>query len=135
MAILRRKIPIQRIFHRDTQSYFGILLDDNNRLTRSEALRAYTLGSAWFSSEEQVKGRIAPGQYADLAVLSEDYFSVEAEAIGDIESVLTLVGGRIVHAAKEFAPLAPPLPAPSPAWSPVTRFGGAWRSDRYTRGR
>ncbi|GAB5412446.1 MAG: amidohydrolase [Congregibacter sp.] len=102
------------------------LLDKENQLTRTEALRAYTLGSAWFSSEKQVKGRIAPGQYADLAMLSEDYFTVDARAIGDIESVLTLVGGRVVHAAQEFAERAPKLPAPSPSWSPVARFGGAW---------
>jgi len=106
------------------------LLGGSNRLTREEALRAYTIGSAWFSSEEQVKGRIAPGQYADLAVLSADYFAVDAEAIGDIESVLTLVGGRVVHGAAEFAGLAPALPKPSPRWSPVSRFGGAWSKAR-----
>jgi predicted amidohydrolase YtcJ len=102
------------------------LLGAANRLSRAEALRAYTIGSAWFSSEEHVKGRIAPGQYADLAILSADYFEVEAGAIGDIESVLTLVGGRVVHGSGDFAPLAPELPTPSPAWSPVSQFGGAW---------
>jgi len=52
-----------------------------NRLSREEALRLYTVGSAWFSGEEDVKGRIAPGQYADFAVLSADYLSVPEEQI------------------------------------------------------
>jgi predicted amidohydrolase YtcJ len=101
-----------------------------NRLTRAEALRLYTLGSAWFSGEEDVKGRIAPGQLADFAVLSADYFTVREDAIPDIESVLTVVGGDVVYAARPFDELAPPdLPEPSPPWSPVAVFGGDRRSD------
>jgi hypothetical protein len=96
-----------------------------NRLTREEALRLYTLGSAWFSGEEQVKGRIAPGRYADFAVLSADYLTVPEEQIKNIESVLTVVGGKIVYAARPFRRFAPaPLPAVIPAWSPVAHFGG-----------
>jgi len=105
------------------------LFADENRLTREEALRLYTVGSAWFSQEETVKGRIAPGQFADFAVLSDDYFSVPEERIKHIESVLTVVEGNVVYAAKPFdalgAGLTPPkLPAVSPAWSPVAHFGG-----------
>src|SRR5262249_43647623 len=66
-----------------------------NRLTREEALRLYTLGSAWFSGDEAIKGRIAPGQFADLAVLSADYLTVPEEEIKSIESVLTVVGGDV----------------------------------------
>lgn len=96
-----------------------------NRLTREEALRLYTLGSAWFSGEEDVKGRIAPGQYADFAVLSADYLSVPEEQIKNIESVLTVVAGKIVYAVRPFKNFAPaPLPAVIPAWSPVAHFGG-----------
>jgi hypothetical protein len=62
---------------------------------------------------------------ADVAVLSRDFFAVPEVEIQTLESVLTLVGGRVVHAAQEFAALAPPLPPVSPAWSPVARFGGA----------
>lgn len=50
------------------------LYPENNRLDRQEALRLYTVGSSWFSSEEEKKGSIAPGQLADLAVLSADFF-------------------------------------------------------------
>ncbi|HWS87661.1 MAG TPA: amidohydrolase [Pyrinomonadaceae bacterium] len=99
-----------------------------NRLTREEALRLYTLGSAWFSGEEEVKGRIAPGQYADFAVLSADYLSVPEEQIKNIESVLTVVAGKIVYAERPFRNFAPaPLPAVTPAWSPVAHFGGYQR--------
>ena len=95
-----------------------------DRLSREEALALYTLGSAWFSSEDDRKGTLAAGRYADLAVLSDDYFAVAEDDIRGIESVLTIVGGKIVHGGKEFSRLAPELPAVSPDWSPVARFGG-----------
>jgi hypothetical protein len=100
------------------------LYDDSNRLERHEALRVWTLGSSWFSGEEESKGSIAPGKHADLAVLSKDFFSVPEDEIRSIESVLTVVGGRIVHGQGDFAPLAPPLPPAAPDWSPVRRFAG-----------
>ena len=89
-----------------------------------EALRLFTIGSSWFSSEEGKKGSIAPGQLADLAVLSSDYFSIPEEEIKRLESVLTVVGGRVVYAAAPFAKLAPPQLQVSPDWSPVEAFGG-----------
>lgn len=95
-----------------------------DRLSRHEALRLYTRANGWFSGEHGQKGVLAPGYYGDLAVLSEDYFSVPEERIRSIESVLTVVGGRIVHAAQEFGGLAPPLPPASPSWSPPASFGG-----------
>ena len=98
----------------------GLLLyPERNRLDRTQALRLYTEGSAWFSSEEGRKGRIAAGQYADLAVLNKDYFSVPEDDIRNIESVLTMVGGRPVWASEEFRRFDPPLPPASPDWSPV----------------
>ena len=75
------------------------LYPEGNRLDRVEALRRYTVGSAWFSGEEEQKGAIVPGQLADLAVLSADYFSVPEDDIKGIESVLTMVGGKVVYAA------------------------------------
>ena len=61
---------------------------------------------------------------ADLAVLDRDYFSIPGDEIGDVTSLLTVVGGKVVHGAGDFAPLAPPLPPAMPDWSPVRRFGG-----------
>jgi Amidohydrolase family len=101
-----------------------VLHEESQRLTRLEALRLYTYGSAWFSNEDEQKGILAVGRYADLAVLTDDYFAIEDDSIRGLESVLTLVGGRIVFAAEEFSPLGPPLPPVSPDWSPVGRFGG-----------
>src|SRR5712664_419829 len=100
------------------------LYTDANRLERMEALRLWTASSAWFSSEQGKKGALVPGQLADLAVLSADYFSIPDEDIKRLESVLTLVGGKAVHAAAEFAALAPPALPVLPAWSPVAKFGG-----------
>lgn len=100
------------------------LYDDANRLDRTTALRLYTEGSSWFSGDDGNKGELAVGQHADLAVLSDDYFAVPEVSIKDIESVLTIMGGKIVHASDEFATLAPPFPPVSPAWSPVVPYGG-----------
>jgi hypothetical protein len=97
---------------------------DKNRLSREEALRLYTQGSSWFSSEGGKKGAIAPGQLADFVVLTDDYFSVPEEKIKSIESVLTVVGGTVVHATDDFAPHAPPPIPVLPEWSPVKVFGG-----------
>src|SRR5213075_2849785 len=74
------------------------LYTEANRLDRTEALRRYTLGSAWFSGDSGKKGAIAPGQLADFVALTEDYFSVPDEEIKALESVLTVLGGKIVHA-------------------------------------
>ena len=100
------------------------LYPEKNRLSREEALRLYTQGSSWFSTEAGKKGTLVAGQLADLAVLSDDYFSVADEAIKGIESVLTVVGGRIVHATDEFASHAPPALPVLPEWSPISVFGG-----------
>jgi predicted amidohydrolase YtcJ len=103
------------------------LASESARLDRTTALRLWTEGSAWFSSEEGRKGHIASGQYADLAVLDRDYFSVPEEEIKSLASVLTIVGGRIVHGDEEFKDLAPPLPPVMPEWSPVRTYGGYHR--------
>ncbi len=100
------------------------MYDDYNRLDRMEALRLWTVGSSWFSTEEGGKGAVVPGQLADLAVLSADYFSVPEEEIKRLESVLTIVGGKLVYAAEEFTELASPPPPVLPEWSPVAAYGG-----------
>jgi predicted amidohydrolase YtcJ len=97
-----------------------------NRLSREEALRLYTVGSAWFSGEEEAKGRIAPGQFADFAILSADYMTVPEEQIRRIESVLTVTGGDVVYSAGPFTTFAPaPLP-------PVSPRGPRWRRSEVT---
>ncbi len=100
------------------------LYPEDRQLDREQALALWTHGSAWFSGEQDVKGTIAAGQYADLAVLSADYFSIPADEIKDVTSVLTVVGGNVVHGSGGFSDLAPPLPPASPDWSPVRVYGG-----------
>ncbi len=100
------------------------LYPSENRFDRDEALKLYTLGSSWFSTENDKKGALAPGQLADFAVLSADYFSIPEQDIKQLESVLTVVGGKVVCATAEFSKLAPPALPVSPDWSPVKQYGG-----------
>jgi predicted amidohydrolase YtcJ len=67
--------------------------------TRADALRFYTIGSAWFSHDENKRGSLEVGKFADLAVLSKDYMTTPIDQVGGIESLLTMVGGKIVFAA------------------------------------
>jgi predicted amidohydrolase YtcJ len=100
------------------------LYPEENRFDRAKALELYTVGSSWFSTEDGKKGSLAPGQLADLAVLSSDYFSIPEEEIKNLESLLTMVGGKVVYAAGEFSRMAPPELPVSPDWSPVKQYGG-----------
>ncbi|HGM6909687.1 TPA: amidohydrolase [Serratia marcescens] len=104
------------------------MYDDSARLDRETALMLWTQGSAWFSTEQGKKGQIKVGQLADVAVLSQDYFSVPEEQIKGIESVMTVVDGKVVYAAGSFSPLAPPPLPVLPEWSPVTQVPGHYRS-------
>lgn len=97
---------------------------ERNLLDRTEALRLFTGGGAWMSSEEQKKGTLEPGRLADLVILTDDYFKVPEESIKDLESVLTMVGGSVVYASGPYSSLdAPPLPS-LPGWLPVQHYGG-----------
>jgi predicted amidohydrolase YtcJ len=71
------------------------LWQPRDRLTRFEALKLMTQGSAWFSGEEKQKGQLAKGQYADLVILPKDYFSIPEAEIKTLESALTVVNGRM----------------------------------------
>jgi predicted amidohydrolase YtcJ len=73
--------------------------------SRADALRFYTMGSAWFSFDEAKRGSLEVGKLADLAVLSKDYLTMPVEDVHTLESVLTMVGGRIVYAAPPFSAL------------------------------
>ncbi|MHA7847737.1 amidohydrolase [Serratia sp. D1N4] len=104
------------------------MYDDSARLDRETALMLWTQGSAWFSTEQGKKGQIKVGQLADMAVLSQDYFSVSEEQIKGIESVMTMVDGKIVYAAGSFSPFSPPPLPVLPEWSPVVNVPGHYRS-------
>ena len=100
-----------------------------NCLDRETALRMWTENVTWFSNEEGRKGQIVEGQFADLIVPDRDFFSCPEDQISFLTSELTMVGGKIVYGAADFAGLDEnPLPPAMPDWSPVRRFGGyaAW---------
>ncbi len=102
------------------------LYPPKNCLDRETALRLYTEGSAWFSTENGKKGAIKIGQYADLCMANKDMMTIPQDDLKDLYSILTMVGGKIVYADSdsEYAPLAPPELPISPNWSPVKAFGG-----------
>jgi predicted amidohydrolase YtcJ len=75
----------------------GMLINAGQTLSRQEALHLYTAENGWFSKEEDMLGSIEPGKFADVVVLNGDYFSVPDESLKRLRSVLTIVGGRIVH--------------------------------------
>jgi hypothetical protein len=105
------------------------LYPEKNRLTREEALRLYTQGSSWFSTEDGAKGELREGQLADFAVLTNDYFKIPAEDIKNLESQLTVVGGEVVHASHDFESLAPPALPSALDWAPTAHYGGYHRVD------
>jgi predicted amidohydrolase YtcJ len=78
----------------------GELINPGQQITRQEAVWLYTGGNGWFSREENTLGTIEPGRLADLSVLNADAFDSKAvpdEAIRRVHSVLTILGGKVVH--------------------------------------
>jgi len=98
-----------------------------NRVDRVTALRMYTVAGAELTGEADAKGTISVGKYGDLAVLSADYFTVPEREISRIESLLTVVGGKVVYSTGDYDGIAAPLPRITPEWSPVAHFGGFQR--------
>jgi predicted amidohydrolase YtcJ len=73
--------------------------------SRADALRFYTMGSAWVAHDENKRGSLEVGKFADLAVLSQDFMTEPADEIGKNSSLLTMVSGKIVYAAGPYAQL------------------------------
>jgi predicted amidohydrolase YtcJ len=87
----------------DSKTVGGVVMRGPEEIpSRLDALRFYTLGSAWFSFDEDVRGSLEVGKLADLAVLSDDYTTIPVEKIGALESVLTMLGGKVVYSASPF---------------------------------
>ncbi|WP_315123855.1 amidohydrolase [Comamonas antarctica] len=105
------------------------LTPQRNCLDREQALRMWTENVTWFSNEEGKKGRIEVGQLADLVVPDRDFFACPESDIADTSALLTVVGGKVVYGAGDFAQFdEAQLPPAMPDWSPVRRYGGygAW---------
>ena len=78
------------------QTERGSIYFPEEALTRMEALRMYTINNAYASFEEDRKGSIEPGKFADVAVLSKDILTCSQDEIKNIEVLLTMVGGEVV---------------------------------------
>ena len=105
-SLLAAGIPLAFGSDAPINPYLDIMFATNpgNRpsegITREQAVTAYTLTSAYAEFQEKEKGTIEPGKLADIAVLSQDIFTVPAEQLPKTVSVLTLVGGKVVHKGK-----------------------------------
>jgi predicted amidohydrolase YtcJ len=96
-------------------------------LDKFTALKLYTSGSAWCSGEQDVKGKLVKGMYADMVMLSDDYFSATPEKVKHISSLITIVNGNIVYAAGKYAARCPPIARAIPDWSPINYYGAYQR--------
>jgi predicted amidohydrolase YtcJ len=106
-SLLNAGIPLSFGSDGPFNPYLNIMLASiypgkpHEALTREQAVIAYTLTSAYSEFAERDKGSLEPGKLADLAVLSQDIFHVAADALPKTESVLTMVGGKVIYARKE----------------------------------
>lgn len=94
--------PWPMIYYRVTgKNSAGRMINPGQTLTREESLRMWTANNGWFFREEDHVGSIEPGKLADLLVLSGDYLDakqVPDEEIRKLTSLMTMVGGKVVHA-------------------------------------
>ncbi|MCC6772756.1 MAG: amidohydrolase [Gemmatimonadaceae bacterium] len=97
MKILYAAVTRQTIDGQPAAGWFP-----QERLDLETSLRAYTVNNAWAAGEEAIKGQLKPGMLADLVVLDQDLFAIAPTAIKDVKALLTVVGGRVVHAAAPF---------------------------------
>jgi predicted amidohydrolase YtcJ len=84
----------------------GVLVNEGQQITREEAIRLYSEANGWFAREEPNLGSIELGKFGDVVVLDKDFFDQKAvpnNAIRDMKSLLTVVGGKVVHSAGPFA--------------------------------
>jgi predicted amidohydrolase YtcJ len=95
--------PWLMLYHMVTgRNNAGVITNAGQQVTRLEALRIYTEGSAYLTFDDHHLGTIEEGKLADVAVLSDNYLKVPEERIKKLTSNLTIQGGRIVHAAGRF---------------------------------
>lgn len=105
-SLLDAGIPVALGSDGPNNPYLNIMLaaiypgKPREAITREQAITAYTLTSAYAEFAEKDKGSLEPGKLADLAVLSQDIFRVATEELPKTESVLTMVGGKIVYDLK-----------------------------------
>lgn len=110
-TLLQAGIPVAFGSDGPVNPYLNILLASTHpdrpseAITREQAVIAYTATSAYAEFAEKDKGTLEPGKLADLAVLSQDIFTIAAQELPKTESVLTLVGGKVVYDANVVKPM------------------------------
>ncbi|MGJ1206437.1 amidohydrolase [Sphingobacterium lactis] len=92
-------------------------------LDRTTALRLAT-HKGYELVKDMDKGKIEKGYFADMVILDEDYFQVDAERIKNITSKLTIVDGKVVYGDTDYSDVAPKKLEVLPSWSPVKYYGG-----------
>jgi predicted amidohydrolase YtcJ len=78
----------------------GLVLTPEEKLTREEALRLYTINNAFLHHEENEKGTLEPGRLADLIIIDRDYLTCPVDEVRDIQVQTTIVGGQVVYKAR-----------------------------------
>jgi predicted amidohydrolase YtcJ len=78
----------------------GRVIGPEQRVSREQALRMATIDAAYLSFDEKRKGSIEVGKLGDFAVLSDDLLTCDPERIKEIQPVVTVVGGKVVHDAR-----------------------------------
>ena len=100
--------PLWVIYHfvsRDTIT--GGVIGPDQKISRETALRLVTRNHGYLTFEEDTKGMIAPGRYADLVVLAEDIMTVPEKRIEQMNVLMTMVGGKSVYRHADFAKVSP----------------------------
>ena len=77
----------------------GRVLNGEQRMSRMEALRSYTINNAFAAFEEDIKGSLTPGKLADITVLSQNILTIDEDEIPNTEIVYTIIGGEVMYAA------------------------------------
>ncbi|HEX6051417.1 MAG TPA: amidohydrolase [Gemmatimonadaceae bacterium] len=98
MTILYAAITRQTVDGKPAGGWFP-----EQRLDLETSLRSYTINNAWAEGEEASKGSLSVGKLADLVIIDRDLFAIPATEIKDAKVLLTMVGGRVVHAATPFS--------------------------------
>jgi predicted amidohydrolase YtcJ len=84
------------------EGFSGNVVGPKERVSRKEAIQAYTINGAYQDHKERVKGSIEVGKLADFCILDKDIMTVEAHEIGNVPVVATIAGGRVVYEAEGF---------------------------------
>jgi predicted amidohydrolase YtcJ len=103
--------PFVNLWHAVTRiSRNGVVVKDGQNITREEALRCYTLNNARITFEDEVKGSIEAGKYADFVVLEKDLLTCPIDDVKDMKVLMTVVDGKTVYESEDEAERIKPAP-------------------------